>query len=182
MRKKNIQLKIQEIAAPLTIILFAVILRLLPHPPNVAPITALALFGGVYLNKKYALIIPLIALLISDMFIGFHDTMIFVYGSFLISGLIGHYLKNHRNILHIATGTVLSSLLFFLITNLGVWIVGSMYPKTVSGLMQSYYMGIPFYRNTLIGDILYTGLFFAGYELLRGYLMRMIVNFNNPGK
>ena len=83
---------------PLLIILVAVVLRLLPHPPNFAPIAGLALFGGAYLNKKYALILPLIALFASDLFIGFHSTMPFVYGSFLLSGLIGLGLQSKKSV------------------------------------------------------------------------------------
>src|SRR3989344_6283573 len=85
-----------HLISPTIIILIAVFLRLIPHPPNFAPITAMALFGGIYISKRYALFIPLLALFISDIFLGFHDTMIFVYGSFLVSGLIGLLLRNHR--------------------------------------------------------------------------------------
>ena len=144
----------------------AIVFRLLPHPPNFSPIAAMALFGGVYVSKKYALIIPLIALFISDIFLGFHSTIPFVYGSFLITGFIGLWLKNHRDFKSILTGTLLSSVLFFLITNFGVWLVGTLYQKDITGLIQSYIMAIPFFRYSLIGDLFYTGVFFGSYQAM----------------
>lgn len=154
----------KKIISPVLFIALAVILRLIPHVPNIAPIAAMALFGGVYLNKKYALIIPIIAMMISDIFLGFHNTMIFVYGSFLIVGLIGLYLRNHKNIASIVAASLLSSVLFFVITNFGVWLMSGMYTKTLTGLMDAYIMGIPFFRNTVLGDLLYVGILFGSYE------------------
>ena len=152
---------------PLLIILVAVVLRLLPHPPNFAPIAGLALFGGAYLNKKYALILPLIALFASDLFIGFHSTMPFVYGSFLLSGLIGLGLQSKKSVPTVFGASLLSSVLFFVITNFGVWAVSGMYAPTIEGLVKCYTLALPFFRNTLLGDFFYTGLFFTSYELAR---------------
>lgn len=163
--------KFLNFAAPISIILFAVVLRLVPHPPNFAPIAALALFGGVYLDKKYALVVPLVVMIISDYFIGFHNTMPFVYVSFIFTGLIGMFLKQHKSPLNIFFGTLVSSLLFFAITNFGVWAMGTMYPKTASGLLEAYVMAIPFFRNTIVGDLFYTGLFFGSYELVKTLLL-----------
>lgn len=156
----------KKIFYPLLVVAIAAFTRLLPHPPNFSPIAAMALFGGAYLSKKYALIIPIIALFISDIFLGFHSTIPFVYGSFLITGLIGLWLKNHRDFKSIAVGTLLSSVLFFLITNFGVWLVGSLYQKNITGLIQSYIMAIPFFRYTIIGDLFYTGIFFGSYQAI----------------
>ena len=140
--------------------------RLLPHPPNFSPLAAMALFGGVYFSKKYALVIPLIVLFISDLFLGFHSTIPFVYGSFLITGAIGLWLKKHQDYKSILIGTLLSSVLFFIITNFGVWLVGNLYQKNITGLIQSYIMAIPFFRYTLIGDLFYTGIFFGSYQII----------------
>ena len=101
-------------------ILLAALLRLLPHPPNMAPIAAIALIGGVYLDRRFALLIPFAALIISDIIIGFHSTIPFVYGSFLATGLIGMWLQSHKKIVFIAGGTLLSSIIFFIVTNFGV--------------------------------------------------------------
>jgi len=154
----------KKLLNPFIIILFAVVLRLVPHVPNFAPISGMALFGGVYLNKKYALIAPLLAMFLSDIFLGFHDTMIFVYGSFLLTGLIGLWLRKHKNTTNVITAVFLSSFLFFLITNFGVWLEG-WYPANLSGLVKAYTLAIPFFRNTISGDLFYTGLFFGSYEL-----------------
>jgi len=157
---------LQNIINPSLLILIAVVIRLLPHPANVAPIGALALFGGVYLNKKYALVVPLIAMVISDYFLGFDTTMPFVYGSFFLIGLLGLWLRDHKSPQHVVAGSLLGSVLFFLITNFGVWLVSGMYAKTFSGLLACYVAGLPFFRNTIIGDLFYTGVFFGGFELV----------------
>lgn len=162
------------IISPFLIIFFAVILRLIPHPPNFAPIAAMALFGGAYLDKKYALIVPLLAMFISDIFLGFHSTMPFVYGSFLLTGLIGIWLRQHLTIANVFLGTLVSSILFFVITNFGVWLVGSIYEKTFEGLIQAYLYAIPFFRNTIVGDFFYTGLFFGSYELFLNLIKRQV--------
>lgn len=148
------------------VIIIAAFTRLLPHPPNFSPIAAMALFGGVYFNKKYALIIPLVVLFISDLFLGFHSTIPFVYGSFLITGAIGLWLKNHQDYKLILAATLLSSVLFFIITNFGVWLVGNLYQKNITGLIQSYIMAIPFFRYTLVGDLFYTSIFFGSYKVI----------------
>lgn len=166
MQNSKLQITIQNSISPLLIIFFAVILRLLPHPPNVAPIAAMALFGGAYLNKKYALIVPSLALFISDLFIGFYASMPYVYGSFLLTGLIGIWLRKHKSIPTVILASLSSSVLFFLITNLGFFLTNDLYPRTVPGQMEAYIMALPFFRNTLIGDLGYVGLFFGGYEMV----------------
>lgn len=157
---------LSSLTSPLLIIFFAVILRLVPHPANFAPIAAMALFGGAYLNKRYALIAPLVAMFVSDIFLGFHNTFAFVYGSFLLTGVIGLWLRNRRTIQNIILASFASSFLFFVITNFGVWLVGNLYPKTIQGLIECYIAAIPFFRNTLIGDLFFVGVFFGGYEVV----------------
>lgn len=156
---------------PLFFVLAAVLLRLLPHVPNVTPIAAMALFGGVYLNKRYALLVPLLSMGISDIFLGFHNTMIFVYGSFVITGVLGLWLRKHKSIGNIFLITLSSSLLFYSITNFGVWLMGNLYPKTLEGLVLCYTAGIPFFRNTVMGDMLYVVLFFSAYELMSWWIL-----------
>ena len=154
------------------IIFFAVVLRLFPHPANIAPIAAMALFGGVYLDKKYAIILPLAALFLSDIFLGFNQSMPYVYGSFVLTGCIGMWIRNHKSFTTILFGTLISSILFFLITNFGFWLAFSLYPKTVAGQMDAYVMALPFFRNTLLGDFFYTGVFFGSYELVKALLAK----------
>lgn len=145
-----------------------ILTRLAPHPPNFTPITAAAIFGGVYLRKRYAILVPLITMVISDYLLFpqamFHSTTLYVWGSFMISGLIGLWLKKHQKPHLILGGTLLASLQFFLITNFGVWATG-MYNHDYSGLIESYIMGLPFYRYTLLGDLFYTVSFFSLYQL-----------------
>ena len=148
--------------------LIAPLVKFLPHIPNFAPIAAMALFGGTYLNKKYALIIPIVAMLIADYFIGFYSPYIMtsVYGSFILIGLIGIWLRNHKTLPNIVGGTLSGSIIFFLITNFAVWAVPrSFYPHTIQGLIDCYIMALPFFRNTIAGDLFYVTIFFGVYEL-----------------
>lgn len=148
-------------------ILGGIAARLLPHAPNFTPIAAIALFGGVYLNRKYAIVLPLIAMLISDLFIGFHETMFAVYGAFLLTGCLGLWLRKHKNVKYIVGASLASSIMFFLITNFGFWLTYSLYPKTMAGQLEAYAMALPFFRNTLMGDLFYTGVFFGSYEFIK---------------
>lgn len=165
---KNINL----IIGPLIIIFVAVLLRIFPHPPNFAPIAAMALFGGAYLPRRYAFILPILVMFLSDLFIGFHSQVVFVYGSFMLTVLIGMWISKNKNIKNVFLGAVGASILFFLITNFGVWFIGpSSYSPNLSGLIESYVMGFPFFRNTLMGDLFYTGIFFSSYEFAKNLVL-----------
>lgn len=150
------------------LVIFGVVTRLIPHSPNVVPITAITLFGSVYLPKRL-FFLPLVILLISDFFIGFYGTdMFYVYGSYLLIGVLGLWLRSHKKPLNVLGGALFSSILFFLITNFGVWAPpNNLYPHNLEGLIQSYIMALPFFRNSLIGDLGYTILLFGGYELIQ---------------
>jgi len=137
----------------------------LPHPPNMTPITALALFGGVYLDKRWALIVPLLALLMSDFVIGFYSGMLWVYGSFVAIGCIGMWVQHHRGIVTTIGAALTGSILFFILTNFGVWVASqTLYPHSVSGLLECYVAAIPFFRNTVIGDLIYVTTLFGLFE------------------
>lgn len=167
MQKLNVQLSIQNFLAICGIILFAVVLRLLPHPPNIAPIAALALFGGVYMDRRVAFVLPLLVMFFSDIFLGFNQSTPFVYLSFFLTVGIGMWIRKHKSCKTIALGTLLSSILFFLITNFGYWLTFSLYPKTLDGQMLAYVNALPFFRNSLLGDFFYTGVFFGSFELIK---------------
>lgn len=156
---------LEKLINPLIFIVGAAALRLAPHMPNFTPIAAMALFGGVYLNRKYALLVPTIAMLVSDIFIGFYSpiVMISVYGSLALTGLIGLLLAKRKSPTNVILAAAGSSILFFLITNFAVWF--AWYPKNIEGLATCYTLAIPFFRNTLLGDLFYIGVFFGGYEL-----------------
>jgi len=150
-----------------SIIIFslAAINFLLSDVSNFSPIAAMALFGGAYLkDKKIALLVPVLALFISDLFIGFHGSMWAVYLSFVFVVLMGTQLKKTR-ILNIFVATVLSSTLFFVLTNFAVWVQGGLYTKDIAGLIQCYEMGIPFFKNTILGDMIFSGSLFGLYSI-----------------
>lgn len=136
--------------------------RFMPHPPNFTPLTSMALVAGVILPRRsFAWIVPLLILIITDFFIGFHSTWLSVYGSFLLIGLIGTFLGPTPNMGSTVTAILGSGLLFFLITNLQVFFVTDFYEKSLYGLMACYAAGLPFYRNMLMGDLIFGVIFFA---------------------
>ncbi|MBU3821703.1 hypothetical protein KO566_06495 [Flavobacteriaceae bacterium XHP0103] len=150
----------------ISFILVAAILRVLPHFPNVTPITAMALFSGVYFTqKKYAFIIPLLAMFLSDLFLGFSFISFFVYAAFILVGYIGVASKK----MNIKT-ILLSSISFFVITNFGVWLIG--YPNTLNGFIECYTLALPFFRNSLIGDFVFSGIMYYGFEFVSNKYLR----------
>lgn len=147
------------------VILAAAFSRLIPHPMNFAPITAIALFSGVYFDRRLAPVLPLGALIISDLFLGLYSGILWVYGSFLLVSFLGMLAAKKKSFAVIAGSTVAGSLLFFIITNFGVWMSGTLYPLTMEGFTACYVAAIPFFRNALIGDIFYVTVLFGVYEL-----------------
>ena len=153
------------------IILAAVLSRLIPHPPNFTPIAAIALFGGCYFNNKnYAFAIPLAAMFLSDLIIGLHSTLLVVYLSFAVIVLIGSKISEKRSPLRVGLAAVSSSVIFFITTNFGVWLLGSLYPKTIEGLATCYIAAIPFFQNNLMGDLFYSAVLFGSFELAMRYI------------
>ena len=149
------------------IVLAAAGLRLAPHPMNFAPIGALALFGGAYFSsKREALAIPLLSLILGDVFTGFHQLLPVIYASFLVSVAIGFWLRRKRSAPRIGAATLAGAMQFFLVTNFALWAssIGS-YPKTAGGLAACYIAGIPLFWNTLAGDAFYATLLFGGMAL-----------------
>ncbi len=157
----------------LWLVLAAATTRVLRHfglidlPPNVAPIAALAMFSSVYLPRRLALILPLAAMLLADALIGFYTPgiMLAVYGSFLASSTIGLWIRSRKRLSTIMAGTLGGSVFFFLVTNAAVWLFGTLYPRTMAGLVEAYVAGLPFFRNTALGDLAFTGLLFGTFEL-----------------
>ena len=153
----------------------AAFVRLIPHPPNFAPITAIALFGGAYFTKKWAaFLIPLTAMFVTDMIIGFHETMWAVYLSFVAIVLLGMLMIKEKKIGNIFFASVMSSVLFFVVTNFGAWISSSYYEKTFAGLMTSYTVAIPFFHYTLFGDLFFVAIMFGLYELVKSKLPALV--------
>jgi hypothetical protein len=163
-----------------TAILIAAVSRLFPHIPNVTPIAAMALFGGVYFERRiFAFIVPLFAMCLSDGVMelingqGYHNTMIYVYGAFVLTSLIGLGIRNKVSVLSVGAGSVLASLLFFLITNFGVW-AESGYQLGAAGLGTTYALGLPFYSNTLLGDLFYNGVLFGAFYFAQRRLPQLV--------
>jgi hypothetical protein len=117
-------------------------------------------------------------MLLSDIFIGFHSTMIWVYGSFAVIAMVGLWLKSHKTTGYIAATTFVSSIIFFIVTNFGVWASGY-YGYTLNGLAECFTLAIPFYRNTLAGDLFYVAAMFGIYELVRRYTKVPVLQKNN---
>jgi len=154
-----------------TAILVAAISRLFPHIPNFTPIAAMALFGSVYFtDKRLAFIVPLIAMLISDIALemitgwGFHNTLVYVYISFALTSAIGLLVKNSVSVISITIASIISSLLFFIITNFGVWAAAG-FQLGFGGLVMTYTLGIPYFAPTLVGDLFFNGVLFGAFYL-----------------
>lgn len=173
MNKKNIIL--------ITLLsLVALLARFLPHIPNFAPLYSVMLFTGVYSNKKRYFFIPLIALLASDIFIGFYkwQIMLSVYLSFIAIAFLGVLVKKHKNIINITSATLAASIIFFLFTNLAVWYFGSWYSHDLKGLNYCYYLAIPFFKTTLLSSLVYSGFLFGIYEAAAYALKNKKIVFN----
>jgi len=156
-----------RLIAILAAILVAAALRLVPHWPNFTPIGAMAVFGGAYFGKRaLAFAAPLGALLVSDAILGFHSGMPFVYGSVALIVLLGWAIANRITPLSVAAAAVASSVLFFAVTNFGTWLASGMYPQTLAGLAACYVAALPFFQNTLAGDLAFSALLFGGFALL----------------
>ena len=149
----------------------SLLMRLVPHPANFVPIAALALLAGTYLRRRWAVLLPVAVMAISDLFIGLHSVILFTWGSFLLVGMLGWWIRREKNIWRVTGGTLAGSVIFYLVTNFAVWAFTPLYAKTFAGLVQSYYMAIPFFRNTVLGDVFYAAVFFGTYEIA-AYLVR----------
>ena len=151
------------------LIVFGVIMRMVPHAPNMTPIAALAFTASIYLGARYAIAVPLIALTITDLCIGSYDLRIMasVYLSFALVGLVAMAARTYRTAAATGMLVIAGSVLFFLITNGAVWLFSPWYAKSIGGLLYAYELGIPFFRNMLIGDIFYTALLVMVVEVAR---------------
>ncbi len=166
-------------------ILFAALSRLLPHPPNVTPVGAMALFGAAYFGKKYwAIIIPLVALWVSNLllnnivyaqmypeaytgFTWFGYNAPFVFGAIALIAVLGFGLLKIITVKNTVLASLLASTVFFLVTNFGTWAVGMLYPMSLEGLVACYTAALPYFLNTLVGDLFFVGVLFGSFELLK---------------
>jgi len=169
----------------------AAVSRLLPHPPNFTPIGGMALFGAAWFSRKYlAFIIPFVAILFSDLILNkwvYTSIMpnldtgitwmgsVWVYFSFFCIVLLGFFALKKIKITNVVLASLGASAVFYLITNFGVWMQGVMYPKTVEGLLACYTAAIPFFWNTLAGDLFYVGVLFGSFALVQRFVLSRAV-------
>jgi len=170
--KKNILLIV-------ALIMIGILGRIIPHPPNFTPIIAIALLAShVFKNKWIVILTPLMAMWISDLVInnylyaGYYDSLLifsssflWVYGPIICIALLGTVLIKKVKISNIALSSISGSLIFFLVTNFGVWISGTMFPKSLFGLIECYTFALPFFGNALVGDLVYCTILFTSYSL-----------------
>jgi hypothetical protein len=150
---KNLRLEI----FPISLILILAFSRLIPHPPNFTPIIATALMSGFLLkNKHLSLIVVLISMVISDLIIGFYSSYFFVYFSLILIILIFSKFIKKVNFKNLFVLSISSSLLFFVVTNFGVWMMGDLYDKNLNGLALCYILAIPYFTNTLLSTIFFS--------------------------
>ncbi len=162
-------------------VLLAALSRLLPHPYNFTPIGAMALFGGAYFaNRLVAILVPLLSLWVSDLllnnivyseyypsFTWFTPGGLWIYGSFVLIGVFGMVLLQKVSIRNVLISSLSSSVFFFLVTNFSVWLGSTMYPQTREGLLACYAAGLPFFQNTIMGDLFFSAVLFGAFELMQ---------------
>jgi hypothetical protein len=165
-----------RLIALLSAIVAAAALRLVPHPPNVAPIAAMALFSGAKFGRRpLAFAAPLGAMVLSDALLGFYSGFWVTYLAIALIVLLGGIALSRISVLRLAGAAVASSVLFFMVSNFGTWALSGMYPLTAGGLAACYVAAIPFFQNTVAGDLFYSGLLFGGFALLERAVPRLRV-------
>lgn len=154
-----------QLAIALALITLGVVLRVLPHPANFAPVAALALFGGAVLPRRYAVLVPLGAMVISDTLIGWYSLMPVTWGCYVLIALASRAWLRGRGLGRGVALTAGASVFFFVVTNFAVWVGGGLYPHTMAGLERCFVLALPFFRNTALSDIVYTASLFGLYAL-----------------
>ena len=138
------------------LILLLSVSRLIPHPPNFTPLATMAILSGCLSSQlRTGLVIPLAALLLSDVLLGLHSSMVFVYGAFVIITLSCRWLLTKLTISSVSLSVIWATAVFFLISNFGAWLSHDMYPSTMAGLGMAYIAGLPFLVNSLAGNIFF---------------------------
>lgn len=152
--------------------------RLLPHPPNFAPVAAIGLFAGATLDRRIAWLVPFAALLLSDAVLGFYHpmSMVWNYAGFAASLALGAWLKGRVSAGRLTGAALASAIAFFALSNFGMWASGY-YPRTWEGLVTCYTMALPFFRNTLVSQLVYVAALFGGWSLARAWSARRATGF-----
>jgi len=151
-----------KIIYPIGVILFLAFSRLIPHPPNFTPIISMALLSGYFFSNIYLSVIILLAsILLSDFFLGFYENMLYIYFSIILINLIFFKISYKINFKNLYLFSCSATLIFYFISNFSVWATGTLYEKNFAGLINCYYLALPFLKNTLISTLFYSylGLF-----------------------
>ncbi len=142
---------------PLTLILILVVSRLIPHPPNFTPIITIAIMSGYLFKDNYfSIFILIVSMLIGDFFIGFYDNMLFIYLPLVLITVIFSKIKKIVNYRNLFLYGFIGSLIFFIISNFGVWLSGNLYVRNLDGLIECYFMALPFFKNTIFSTFLFS--------------------------
>jgi hypothetical protein len=174
MAKQTIKVRFGVIAV---LILIAAFSRSIPHLPNLSPLGAIGLFSAAHFTKKWQVfLIPILATWLSDLYVNnvlygqyfptftwFYTGFYWQYGSYLLITLSGLFIFRKVNIQRVLAGALTASVLFYVISNFGVWASGTMYPKTMSGLIACYVAGLPYLNGTLLGDVCYSAVLFGTF-------------------
>ncbi len=142
---------------PIGLILLLVVSRVIPHPPNFTPIITIAIMSGYFFKDNYlSIFVLLISMFLGDFFIGFYKNMFFIYFSLILITLIFSSISKKINYQNLFLYGFLGSMIFFIISNFGVWLIGGLYTKDIDGLIECYFMAIPFFKNTVISTLLFS--------------------------
>ena len=170
----NMNANNSRIIALLSAIVLAAALRLVPHPPNFTPIGAMALFSGAYLGRRaLGFAAPLCAMALSDALLGFYSGFWITYLAVALIVVIGWIALSRVTVPRVAGAALASSILFFLVSNFGTWLMSGMYPHDFAGLTACYVAAIPFFQNTVAGDLFYATLLFGGLRVAELLLPRL---------
>ena len=160
---QNLLITLKKEIFPISLILILVLARLIPHPPNFTPIIAVAILSGYFFKNIYlSFATLLIAMLLADAFIGFYENIFFVYLSLLLIAFIFYKISEKINFKNLFIYGFIGSLIFFIISNFGVWFLGSPgvldvpYEKNLNGLVECYILAIPFFGNTFLSTLIFS--------------------------
>ncbi len=150
------------------LILLAALTRFIPHPFNFTAIGAMALFSGANIkDRRFAYLLPILVMLVTDMVLGFHFSMLPVYACFAFTVWMGTRISSKQKVLNIASSSMTSSIVFFLVTNLPFWYLDQgLYSMSLQGTVESYTMALPFFTNQILGDLFYNGVLFSAYHFV----------------
>jgi len=154
------------------LLIIGIFSRLVLHIPNFTPIMAIALFSGFYTKKKYAVFLPVVLMMVTDLILGLHEAIFFTWGSVALIAGLGLIGRKNKNVKTVAGFSLASAILFFVITNFGVWLVSGLYETTLSGLGRCFTLAIPFFRYTLLSTLIYTFVFFGLFESIAFYVRK----------